>query len=70
MEKELVEVYRTMNTFHIAFIKSLLDANNIKYFIEGENFLQVRPLVVPAIIRVYKEQSAEAEELLKEFKPE
>jgi len=62
------EIYSTMNLFHIAFIKSLLDAINIRYIIEGENFLQVRPLVEPATIKVDTEQFADAEELLNEFR--
>ncbi len=64
------EIYITVNPFHIAFIKSLFDANNIRYFIEGENFLQVRPLVAPAIIKVDSGQFEDAQELLKEFKSE
>ena len=62
------EIYSTMNPFYIAFIKSLLDANNIKHIIEGENFLQVRPLAVPAKIKVDTAQFNDAEELLSEFK--
>ena len=67
-KRGIVEVYRTVNPFHIAFIKSLFEANKIEYFIEGENFLQVRPMAVPAIIKVYSEQLAAAEDLLREFK--
>ena len=37
-------------------------------FIEGENFLQVRPLVAPARIKVDSTQEQEARELLKDFK--
>jgi hypothetical protein len=52
-----------MNRIHISFIRSILDANNIKYQIESENFIRV-----PAIIRVDKAQLKMAEELLKDFK--
>ena len=66
--KAYVEVYSTFIATDIAFIKSLFDANNISYFIGGENFLQVRPLVVPAKIIVEESQMEIAKELLKEFK--
>lgn len=65
---EYKQVYATFNSGDIAFIKSLLDANNIKYFIEGEHFLQVRPLVVRAKIMVEEDQFEDAEELLSDFK--
>jgi len=65
---EYKEVLATLNPMDISFIKSLLDANNIEYLIEGENFLQVRPLVSPAIIKVNKIKFEEAKDLLKDFK--
>jgi len=65
---EFVEFLATFNTGDIAFIKSVLEANDIIYYIEGENFLQVRPLAVPAIIKVDKIQYEDAKLLLKDFK--
>jgi hypothetical protein len=60
---EFIELYRTMDRGHIALVKSIFEANNIRYFIESENFIRV-----PAIIKVDKEQLKNAEELLKDLK--
>ena len=62
------ELMSTFNTYDIALIKSLLDTNNIRYYIEGKNFLQVRPLAVPAKIMIDETQIEAAKELLEEFK--
>lgn len=62
------ELFYTFNPADIAFIKSLFDSHNIIYYIQGENFLQLRPLAQPAGIMVDEEQLEEAKELLKEFK--
>ena len=64
---EFTEILVTFNQGDIAFIKSLFEANDIQYYIEGENFLQVRPLVAPARIKVDILQIEEAKELLKDF---
>jgi len=60
---EYIEIYTSMNRIHISFIKSIFDANNIKYQTESENFLRV-----PVIIRVDKTQLTMANELLKDFR--
>jgi len=68
MEKETE--YKIIETIIIpgdlAFIKSIFDANNIRYLVEGENLLYMRAL--PARIRVDVTQFEAAEELLKEFR--
>jgi len=62
------ELFYTFNPADIAFIKSLFESHDIIYYIQGENFLQLRPLAQPAGIMVDEEQLEEAKELLKEFK--
>lgn len=62
------ELFYTFNPADIAFIKSLFESHNIAYYIQGENFMQLRPLAQPAGIMVDEEQFEEAKELLKEFK--
>jgi len=62
------ELLCTYNPADIAFIKSILDANNIIYYVQGEHFVQLRPLVHPAGIMVDEEQFEEAKELLRDFK--
>ena len=65
---EYKEVFTTFNIYDISFIKSLYDANDIRYFIEGENFLKVYPVIEPAMIKVDARQLESAKELLKDFK--
>ena len=65
---KFVEILVTFNSGDLAFIKSLLQSGNITYHIEGENFMQLRPLVQPASIKVDATQEEEAKELLKDFK--
>ena len=62
------ELFYTFNPADIAFIKSLFESHDIIYYIQGENFLQLRPLAQPAGIMVDEEQFEEAKELLREFK--
>ena len=62
------ELLHTFNPADIAFIKSILDSHNITYYVQGENFLQLRPLVQPVGIMVDEEQFEEAKELLKDFR--
>ncbi|MCA9407300.1 MAG: DUF2007 domain-containing protein [Candidatus Omnitrophica bacterium] len=65
---QFVPLLKTFNSGDIAFIKSILDAHDIVYHIEGENFMQIRPLVAPARIMIAKNQLEETRELLKDFK--
>ena len=62
------ELFYTFNPADIAFIKSLFESHNITYYIQGENFMLLRPLAQPAGIMVDEQQFEEAKELLKEFK--
>jgi hypothetical protein len=59
------QILSTLNQGDIALIKSILDDGNIDYFILGENFLGVRPLLEPARILVNDNQLEEVKELLK-----
>lgn len=69
--KEYIRYRELMFTYSpgdIAFLKSLFDANNIRYHIQGEAFLQLRPLAQPVGIMVDEKQYEEVKELLKDFK--
>ncbi len=61
VEYELI--YSTFNPGEVAFIKSLLDSENITYFISGENLLYV-PLFEPARVLIKKDQAMKAREIL------
>lgn len=58
------EVLRTYNPADIAFIKSLLEGENITYFFQGEFFNQMEGPVVPARLLVRKDQAALAKKIL------
>jgi hypothetical protein len=61
-------ILSTFNAGDLAMIKSILGESDINYFIQGEDFLYVSPLVQPAKIMVTREDVDEAKELLKDLK--
>jgi hypothetical protein len=71
MNKEFIEyelIFEIHNAGDQAFLKSLLDAEGITYFIQGE---YVAPFVfhaVPMRLMVKKDQAARVRKLLKDFK--
>ena len=66
--KEFVLIFETFNAGDMPFLRSLLDAHDIEYMVEGEDFNMIRPLIAqPIVVKVNKEQLQEAEELLKDF---
>ena len=67
-DKEYIELVSYMNQGDLSLIKSMLENGEIDYFITGENFLGVDPLIQPAKILVLKEQYEDASEILKDFK--
>lgn len=65
---EYVELISSLNQGDVALVKSMLDDAQLSYFVTGENFLSVDPLIQPAKFFVLKNQYIEAVELLKDFK--
>ncbi|MCX6170829.1 MAG: hypothetical protein NTX65_15925 [Ignavibacteriales bacterium] len=63
-----LEFVSSLNQGDIALIKSILDDALIDYYVFGENFLSVDPLIQPAKFYVDGSQLEEAKELLKDFK--
>ena len=69
-ENEFVRVYSTPKLGEVALIKSLLDGQNMPYYVKGENF---GTFYGPADglstmdIMVRKDCAQDAEELLKDF---
>ena len=57
----------SLNQGDIGIIKSILDDNEIDYYVTGENFLSVSPLLEPAQFFVNTNQFEEAKKLLKDF---
>lgn len=64
--KEYIQITSSINQGDIAIIKSLLDDANIDYYVFGENFLVIDPLIQPARVFVLKEQAEEAKGILKD----
>jgi hypothetical protein len=64
---EYEEVLRTFNPADIAVIRSILDAEDITYFIRGEHFLLIRPLADPAALMVKKDEVETARDVLKDL---
>lgn len=63
------EVLTTSNPADIALIKSILDAEQLSYFFDGENFSQLVPLHIlsPAKLMVRKDHVQKAVDILKDL---
>lgn len=61
---EFVELLKTYNAGDIAFIKSILDSEQVEYHIRGENFNAVDPLIQPVTFFVRENMRKTAMELL------
>lgn len=66
-KENYVELLSSFNQGDIGVIKSILDNSNIDYYVYGENFLSVDPLVQPARFYVNEKQKEAAKELLKDL---
>jgi len=60
------EVLATYNSADLAFLKSLLDTEEIMYYFLGEHFSYMRPLADPVRLMVKKDQADMVRELLKD----
>jgi putative signal transducing protein len=63
---DLEEVLTTGDPGQIAVVKSVLDAGNISYLVQGEQFSSIRA-PIPVRFLVPKEQLASARKLLKKL---
>lgn len=61
----LVEVVVTFNPADLAVVRSVLDAEGITYFVHGEHFASIRPLVEPARVLVPEAEAEHARDLLR-----
>ena len=62
------EILTTFNPVDIAMIKSLLENGDIDFYLHGENFNYVEPMVQPARLMVRKDQVEEVKEILKDLR--
>jgi len=68
-KKEYTQILSSLNQGDLALIKSVLDTAKADYYILGENFLSVDPLIQPAKIYVLNDQVKKVKDLLKDFVP-
>jgi hypothetical protein len=66
-ETKFSKILETDSITDIILIKSVLDAEDVRYFIQGENMNIIRP-VDPASLMVAEEDAKKAVELLKPLK--
>jgi len=64
---DFAEVLATYNPADIAFLKSILDAEEIVYFFKGEHFMYVRPLADPVRLMVRTDQVEKVIALLRDI---
>ena len=65
---EFKALLATFNAGDIALIRSIFDGEDIDYYIQGEQFNNLDPLIQPAKLMVAKEQIAQARDLIKDLK--
>ena len=61
---EYVKVLKIGNPSDIAMVKSILDSENITYYLQGEHINYIIPPVLPAILMVRKDQVMKTVEIL------
>ena len=66
-DREYIEILSSLNQPDIAVLHSVLDDAGLDYYITGQNFLSIRPLLEPARVFVASDQVDQARELLKDF---
>ena len=66
-EYEFEEVLTTSNPADVAFMKSILDSEQLSYFFDGEHFSQLLPagMLAPARLMVRKDHVQKAVDILK-----
>ena len=69
-EYDYEEVLTASNPADVAFMKSILDSEQVSYFFDGEHFSQLLPteLLAPARLMVRKDHVQKAVNILKELK--
>jgi len=67
IDSTFVKVLETDSLSDIALIKSVLDAEGVNYFIQGENAKFLQPMG-PAILMVAKEDTGNVIKVLQELK--
>ena len=64
---EFKELIKTFNKADISIIKSVLEAEEIKYYLQGEYFNLWFPMIEPMRFMVWESQLEKTKELIKEL---
>jgi len=64
---EYEEVTATYNSGDIAYLKCVLDSEDITYHMKGEHFMYVRPLAEPVRLMVKKDQVEDVKAIIKDL---
>ncbi len=64
-----VQILSSLNQVDVSLVRSILDGADIDYYVNGENFLSVDPLIQPAKFFILESQLEEVKELLKDYEP-
>lgn len=64
---EMVEVFSTYNPGDIAFVKSVLDGEDIHYYFQGENTAMLVAAGAYARLLVAKDQAGRVRDILREI---
>ncbi len=67
-ETTFIKIFETHSLTDIAFVKSILDEEEIEYFLQGENMQFIQPIMDPVILMVAEKDVTKVVELLKPFK--
>ncbi len=69
-DNNLVSVFIASNAGELAFIKSLLDANNIEYAVPNEHFNQIQPFIshaLPLNVMVFERDAENARQIIEQY---
>ena len=61
------EILTTFSQTDIAIIRSVLDDEGLTYFLKGEHFNQIRPMVEPVRLMVREDEAQKARALLNDI---
>ncbi len=67
-EPAFIHILKTQSLTDIASIKSVLDAEGVNYFLQGENMSHIVPYVDPAVLMVVETDVEKTIELLRPLK--
>ncbi len=67
-EVTFVQVLKVNNPGDIAMLKSLLGAEGVTYFFQGEHSQRAESWVVPVVLMVREDQAPEVKRMLKNLK--